>query len=133
MSGALTAVTASFSRNAVQRSRNSRPDKPASGTCPNTILLSSFFSYFPVRNPLPQHEAVFRFSTDHAEQIYRALQPELSDEVNPRSTTRCRLEGTRTLVLQVTAEDTAALRAALNMYLRLVNVADEVQGLVKKP
>jgi tRNA threonylcarbamoyladenosine modification (KEOPS) complex Pcc1 subunit len=25
----------------------------------------------------------------------------------------------------------AALRAALNMYLRLVNVADEVQGLVK--
>jgi KEOPS complex subunit Pcc1 len=85
-----------------------------------------------VRNPLPQHEAIFRFSTDHAEQIYRALQPELSDEVNPRSTTRCWLEGTTTLVLQVGAEDTAALRAALNMYLRLVNVAEEVQGLVKK-
>jgi KEOPS complex subunit Pcc1 len=85
-----------------------------------------------VRCSLPQHEAIFRFSTDHAEQIYRALVPELSDEVNPRSTTRCRLEGPATLVLEFSAEDTAALRAALNMYLRLVNVADEVQGLVKK-
>jgi KEOPS complex subunit Pcc1 len=81
---------------------------------------------------LPQHEAIFRFSTDHAEQIYRALQPELSDEVNPRSITRCWLEGPTILILQVCAEDSAALRAALNMYLRLVNVADEVQGLVKK-
>lgn len=85
-----------------------------------------------MRNFLPQHEAVFRFFTDNAEQIYRALQPELSDEVNPRSVTRCWLEGTTTLVLQVEAEDTAALRAALNMYLRLVNIASEVQELVKK-
>ena len=53
-----------------------------------------------MRNPLPQHEAIFRFSTDHAGQIYQALQPELSDEVNPRSTTRCRLEGPETLVLE---------------------------------
>jgi len=81
---------------------------------------------------LPQHEAIFRFSTDHAEQVYQALQPELPDEVNPRSTTRCWLEGTKMLVLLVSAEDTAALRAALNMFLRLVNVADEVQDLVKK-
>jgi len=81
---------------------------------------------------LPPHEAIFRFSTDYAEQIYQALVPELSDEVNPRSITRCRLEGTTMLVLQVKADDMAALRAALNMYLRLINVADEVQGLVKK-
>ena len=81
---------------------------------------------------MPPHDAIFRFSTDHADQIYRALQPELSDEINSRSTVRCRLEGPATLVLQVTADDTAALRAALNMYLRLVNIADEMQGLVKK-
>ncbi len=81
--------------------------------------------------PLLQHRAIFRFSTDHAEQIYQALVPELSDEVNPRSITRCWLEGTTTLVVQVESEDIAALRAALNMYFRLVNVADEVQGLVK--
>jgi KEOPS complex subunit Pcc1 len=81
---------------------------------------------------LPQHEAIFRFLTDHAEQIYQALVPELSDEGNSRSTTRCWLEGTKTLVLEFRAEDAAALRAALNMHLRLVNVADEVHGLVKK-
>jgi len=80
---------------------------------------------------VPQHRAIFRFVTTHADQVYRALQPELSDEVNPRSATRCRVEGTDTLVLEVVAEDTAALRAALNMHLRLVNVASEVQGLVK--
>jgi len=79
------------------------------------------------------HEACFRFSTVHAQEIYRAIAPELPDEVNSRSTTRCQLEGKNTLVLTVEAQDTAALRAALNMYLRLVNVADEVQGFAKKP
>jgi KEOPS complex subunit Pcc1 len=79
-----------------------------------------------------QHEAIFRFSTDRAEQICRAVSPELADEVNPRSVTTCRLEGPSVLVVEVRAEDTAALRAALNMILRLVNVADEVQGLAGK-
>ena len=79
---------------------------------------------------LPQHEAFFRFTTSYAERIYQALAPELSDVVNPRSTTHCWLEGTDTLVLNVKAQDAAAMRAALNMYLRLVNVADEMQQLV---
>jgi KEOPS complex subunit Pcc1 len=81
---------------------------------------------------LAPHEAVFRFRSDHAVQIYWALQPELPDEVNPRSTTRCELEGADILVLTVVAQDTSSLRAALNMYLRLVNIADEVTCLVKK-
>jgi KEOPS complex subunit Pcc1 len=75
------------------------------------------------------HEAVFRFSTPHAHLICQALAPELSDEVNPRSATRCWLEGDDTLVLKVESQDIAALRAALNMVLRLVNVADEMQDL----
>ena len=75
------------------------------------------------------HEAIFRFSTSHAQLIFQALAPELSDEVNPRSITRWRLEGDDTLVLNVEAQDIAALRAALNMVLRLVNVADEMQDL----
>ncbi|MFA6333219.1 MAG: KEOPS complex subunit Pcc1 [Methanoregula sp.] len=79
-----------------------------------------------------QHEAVFRFRTEHAERIYRSLQPELDDEVNPRSAVACRLEGTDLLILTVTAHDTSSLRAALNMYLRLVNVADEVTDCVQK-
>jgi len=78
---------------------------------------------------MPRHEAVFRFTTPIAEQILRSLEPELADEVNPRSRISCRLDSGDTLVLTVDADDTPSLRAALNMYLRLVNVADEMQQL----
>jgi len=77
-----------------------------------------------------QHEAVFKFNSPHAVAIYDAILPELSDEVNPRSKACCVLESDDCLVLSVTAQDTSALRAALNMYLRLINVADEMQELV---
>ena len=76
------------------------------------------------------HKAIFRFSTSHARLICQALAPELSDDVNPRSTTRCWLEEEDILVLDVEAQDIASLRAALNMVLRLVNVADEMQDLM---
>ncbi|HVP95565.1 KEOPS complex subunit Pcc1 [Methanoregula sp.] len=79
---------------------------------------------------MPTHEALFRFTTDHADRIYRSLLPELKDEVNPRSVTSCWVEGTDTLVLRVEAQDIAALRAALNMFLRLVSIADEMQEIV---
>jgi KEOPS complex subunit Pcc1 len=79
---------------------------------------------------VPIHEARFQFVTTHAGRIYQAIAPELSDEVNPRSTTHCRLIGTDMLEITIEAQDTAALRAALNMYLRLVNVADEMQQMV---
>jgi len=81
---------------------------------------------------MPQHEAVFRFTTEHAPGIYRSLLPEIEDEVNPRSVVSCRLEGNDTLVLTITAQDTSSLRAALNMYLRLVDVAEEVTGIAGK-
>lgn len=80
---------------------------------------------------MPHHEAIFRFFTKNAVLIHKALLPELSNEVNPRSKTSCWLEGENTLLLKIEAEDTAALRAALNMSLRLVNVADEMQQIVK--
>jgi KEOPS complex subunit Pcc1 len=75
------------------------------------------------------HQAVFRFSTSHANRIYQALAPELSDDVNPRTASRCWLEGKNVLVLTIEAQDIAALRAALNMLLRLINVADEMQEI----
>ena len=81
---------------------------------------------------MSSHEAVFRITTEFARPIYDALVPEFRDEVNPRSTTRCRLEGPSLLILEVHAQDTEALRAALNMALRLVNVAEEMHCLVKK-
>jgi KEOPS complex subunit Pcc1 len=78
---------------------------------------------------MPHHEAIFRFSTEHAVSIYTALLPELNDEVNPRSRTTCRLESDTVLLLTIEADDIPALRAALNMALRLVNVADEMQQI----
>ena len=41
-----------------------------------------------------------------------------------------RLAGDDTLVLSVTASDMPALRAALNTWLRLVNIAVEVREMV---
>ena len=79
--------------------------------------------------PMP-HEAVFRFKSKNAGKIYQSLLPELSDEVNIRSSARCTLEGDDVLVLSIAAEDTSALRASLNMHLRLIGVADEMQDLV---
>ena len=79
---------------------------------------------------MPQHTAVFRFTTPHARNIYQAIEPELAGEVNFRSTTRACVEDENSLVLTVEAADSAALRAALNMVLRLVNVADEMQEIV---
>jgi KEOPS complex subunit Pcc1 len=81
---------------------------------------------------MPHHEAVFRFSTEHAVSIHAALSPELRDEVNTRSRTSCRLEGDTVLLLTIEADDLPALRAALNMALRLVNVADEMQQIVSE-
>jgi tRNA threonylcarbamoyladenosine modification (KEOPS) complex Pcc1 subunit len=76
------------------------------------------------------HEAVFRFKSKNAGKIYQSLLPELSDEVSIRSSARCTLEGDDVLVLSIAAEDTSALRASLNMHLRLIGVADEMQDLV---
>jgi KEOPS complex subunit Pcc1 len=79
---------------------------------------------------MPHAEAVFRFRSDNAEKILKAIEPEISDEVNSRSTTTCHVECGNVLILKVEAQDTAALRAALNMGLRLVNVADEMHQIM---
>jgi len=74
------------------------------------------------------HSAVFRFTTPHAAAIYRAVILE-NEEINPRSRITVRREGDETVVLEVEADDIAALRAALNMWLRLISVAAEMQDL----
>jgi KEOPS complex subunit Pcc1 len=77
-----------------------------------------------------EHEAQFRFRCDSVEEIFASVQPEMAGEVNPRSHARCWCECPDTLVLRVTAVDIPALRASLNMWLRLINVAREMQELV---
>ncbi len=76
------------------------------------------------------HEAVFRIDHEHARHLFEALKPEENGETGPRTTTRVWMEGETTLVLSVQASDIPALRAALNMWLRLINVAYEMQELV---
>jgi KEOPS complex subunit Pcc1 len=77
-----------------------------------------------------KHEAQFRFRSDHARELFRAVSPEIAAEVNPRSRAECRFEEPETVVIKISAADVAALRASLNMWLRLVNVAQEMQDLI---
>ncbi len=77
-----------------------------------------------------KHEAKFRFRSDRAREIFQAVSPETAAEVNPRSRAECLYEEPDTLVLKVSAADVAALRASLNMWLRLVSVAQEMQDLI---
>lgn len=72
-----------------------------------------------------KHTAVFSCRSEMAREIYRALAPEMG-EINPRTEARVTLEEGDLLVVSVTAEDIPALRAALNMWLRLVSVAAEM-------
>jgi KEOPS complex subunit Pcc1 len=77
-----------------------------------------------------RHEALFRFRSAHADHLFRAVSPEMEGECNPRSKAECLFESPDTLVLKVHAADIAALRASLNMWLRLISVAQEMQELL---
>jgi len=79
-----------------------------------------------------RHDAIFRLHHPDAVCIFGAVAPEM-DEKNLRTHAECRLEGGEILVLKVSARDIAALRAALNMWLRLINIAKEMQDLIKRP
>lgn len=75
-----------------------------------------------------KHTAVFRFMTDDARPLYLSVRPEMGD-VGDRSSARVRLSGDDTLVLEVTATDIPALRAALNTWLRLIVIAIEMREI----
>jgi KEOPS complex subunit Pcc1 len=75
--------------------------------------------------------AVFSVRSGRAREIYRALAPE-SGEIGQRSEVKVTLDAGDLLVLSVVAEDIPALRAALNMWLRLVSVAGEMLGMAEQ-
>ena len=74
------------------------------------------------------HSAEFTFETPNAEQIYRALSPEQGSDPGEKSMVQLTCSGT-TLILSVQAEDVSAMRASLNMWLRLINVSSELLEL----
>jgi KEOPS complex subunit Pcc1 len=77
-----------------------------------------------------RHTAVFTFTSPAARGIYRSLSPEMGD-IGTRSEVKVTLQGEDCLVLSVTADDTPSLRAALNMWLRLISVAGEMLGIAE--
>ncbi|WP_052418632.1 KEOPS complex subunit Pcc1 [Methanolacinia paynteri] len=74
------------------------------------------------------YEAVFEFETPVAVRIFESVVPESEDM--GRSFASVKLEGENRISLFVQAEDVSALRAALNTWLRLINIADEMQEVV---
>ena len=76
-----------------------------------------------------KHLAIFRISGADALRMYQALLPETGDM--GRTRVDLHMEGNETLVLSVSAADLPALRAALNTWLRLMNIANEMQEIVK--
>ncbi|WP_250987417.1 KEOPS complex subunit Pcc1 [Methanoculleus oceani] len=74
------------------------------------------------------HTAVFRFTTGDARALYHSVRQEMGD-VGGRSSARVRLADDDTLVLEVTATDIPALRAALNTWLRLITIAVEMREI----
>ncbi len=68
-------------------------------------------------------EAKFKLdvgSEDLAEVIFRALEPEVESQPSPRVTVRLDLDG-RFILVELKADSTAALRAAVNSYLRWIS------------
>jgi KEOPS complex subunit Pcc1 len=78
------------------------------------------------------HESVFTFTGDDAEMVFRSIAPEMESETLSRSHAECMMSGESRILLRVCASDPSALRAALNMWLRLVNVAFEMKELIKQ-
>jgi KEOPS complex subunit Pcc1 len=69
------------------------------------------------------HLSVTYRSPAHARRIERAVAPEIGDIDDDRSETRLRRSGAE-MTLVVEATDLVALRAALNTWLSLVDVAE---------
>lgn len=72
------------------------------------------------------HEAVFTLVTADAPLIHAALIPEAEGDPSGRSRGTCTLAGDETVQLSVQATDLSALRAAVNTWLRLIQVATEM-------
>lgn len=76
-----------------------------------------------------KHTATFSLADRRARAVYRALVPEL-DDPGPRSDTALNLSPDGGVVtVTVHGADITALRAALNTWLRLMNIAKEMQEI----
>ena len=79
-----------------------------------------------------RHEALFTFHTPEARIIAASLIPESDGNKDGRSCGVCRLGCDDFLEIRIRAEDLTALRAAINTWLRLVQIAEEMVLTTKK-
>ena len=74
------------------------------------------------------HYAEFVFETPYADKIYRVLAPEAGSDPGEKSYVE--LTATADAIqLKINAEDVSAMRASLNMWLRLIAVSSEILAL----
>ena len=73
--------------------------------------------------------AEFIFETDDAYSIYEAILPELETPVSDRSIIGMNVNGSN-LVLSVETGDAVSMRSALNTWLRLIQIANEVSQAI---
>ena len=62
---------------------------------------------------------------DRARAVYESLKPELNASPSERSKIDLRLDG-GALTMMIEAEDIVSMRAAINTWLRLVKIAEEM-------
>ena len=79
-----------------------------------------------------RHEALFTFHTQDAPIIAASLMPESDTHAGGRTWGECSVRDEASLAIHIHAEDLTALRAALNTWLRLVQIADEMVQTTKK-
>lgn len=74
------------------------------------------------------HAAEFRFVCPYAAKLYAVLAPEVASDPGEKSRISL-MHDEASVTVTVEADDVVSLRAALNMWLRLVNVCKEVLEL----
>lgn len=73
-----------------------------------------------------ENRATFRFRCSNPSILMQALLPDIYQENYSRSFAECSVSDENTLILTISADDIHALRASLNMWLRLIGLADEI-------
>lgn len=82
-------------------------------------------------NPLC-HRAEFEIQTPAAQVIFAALMPEIVNDDQSRSNIRCTTKEVDSISIEISASDIPALRASLNLWLRLAGVSEEMHDIVSR-
>jgi len=78
------------------------------------------------------HDGSFTFRTGHAFIIGASISPESDSDLTERTSGSCNVCAGDCLEIHIKALDLTALRAALNTWLRLVQIADEMIMVVEQ-